>query len=61
MSAYLSTFLSDHDSVVHELINTEFLSVLGTVLGAGDTLMVKRTDKESCSHEAHILLGKEVN
>lgn len=36
-------------TIMHELTHIEFPSVLGTVLCAGDTLAVKRTDKESCS------------
>ena len=47
--------------MMHELTHTEFPSMLGTVLCAGDTSVVKRTDKDSCSHEAYILLGKKDN
>ena len=46
---------------MHEVTNTEFLVRLRTVLGAGETLVVKRRDKEPCSHEAYILLGKKDN
>ena len=48
-------------TIMHELTQIEFPSMLGTVLCAWDTLAVKRTDKESCSHEAYILLGKKDN
>ena len=48
-------------TIMHELTHIQFPSILGTVLCAGDTLAVKRTDKESCSHEAYILLGKKDN
>ena len=47
-------------TIMHELTHIEFPSVLGTVLCAGDTLAVKRTDKESCSHEAYILLERRI-
>lgn len=45
---------------MHGLANTEFLSMLGTALHVGDTLVVKKTDKEPCFHEAYILLGKRI-
>ena len=48
-------------TIMHELTQIEFPSMLGTVLCAWDTLAVKRSDKESCSHEAYILLGKKDN
>lgn len=45
---------------MHGFTNIEFLSMLGTVLGAGDTLVEKRTDKKPCFHGAYILLGKKI-
>lgn len=42
-----------------ELTNSEFPSRVGTVLVAGDILMVQRTDKERCSHQTYVLLGKK--
>lgn len=56
-----SIFLWDHNSIMHGFANVEFLAVIGTVLGAGDTLVVNRTDKEPSSHEAYLLLGKKDN
>lgn len=46
---------------MHEVTNTEFLFRLRSVLGAEDTLVEKRRDKETCSHEAYVLLGKKDN
>lgn len=51
----------NRDSIMCELPNIEFLSMSGAVVGAGDTLVVKETDKASCSHEGYILLGKKDN
>lgn len=55
----LSMFLSDHDLITHEFTDIEFLSMLGTVLSAGDTLVVKTTGKKPCSREVHILIEKD--
>lgn len=55
----LSIFLPDHGPITHECTDIEFLPMLGTVLSAGDTLVVKRTDKKPCSHEVYILLEKD--
>lgn len=37
----------NRDSIMCELPNIEFLSMSGAVVGAGDTLVVKETDKAS--------------